>query len=172
MKTHSVHARAMVRLNRPAWFATFAGMCGSLVSIGLARFAYTPLIPPLIQAHWFSPANAVSLGAANFAGYLAGALLARLIAAALSSRQALRLLMFVATAAFFACAYPLSVVWFFVWNLRIADGSIMPRVPTGNAMATCIVIGERAAETLRNEHRLETSSVSRSAELQGLATQE
>src|SRR5882672_10138034 len=91
MKTHSVHARAMVRLNRAAWFATVAGMCGSLVSIGLARFAYTPLIPPLIQAHWFSPANAVSLGAANFAGYLAGALLARLIAAALSSRQALRL---------------------------------------------------------------------------------
>src|SRR5258708_1688769 len=77
MKTHLVHARAMVRLNRAAWFATVAGMCGSLVSIGLARFAYTPLIPPLIQAHWFSPANAVSLGAANFAGYLAGALLAR-----------------------------------------------------------------------------------------------
>ena len=94
MKTDSVHARAMVRLDRAAWFATVAGMCGSLVSIGLARFAYTPLIPPLIQAHWFSPANAVSLGVANFAGYLAGALLARLIATALSNRQALRLLMF------------------------------------------------------------------------------
>ncbi len=109
MKTHSVHARAMVRLNRAAWFATVAGMCGSLVSIGLARFAYTPLIPPLIQAHWFSPANAVSLGAANFAGYLAGALLARLIAAALSSRQALRLLMFVATAAFLPA--PIRCLW-------------------------------------------------------------
>src|SRR4030081_3547806 len=48
-------------------------------------------------------------------------------------------------------------------NLRIAAASIMPRVPTGNAMATCIVIGERAAETMRNEHRLETLSVSRSA---------
>jgi choline dehydrogenase len=47
-------------------------------------------------------------------------------------------------------------------NLRIADGSIMPRVTTGNTMAACIVIGERAAEALRNEHRLETSSVSRS----------
>ena len=48
-------------------------------------------------------------------------------------------------------------------NLRIADGSIMPRVTTGNTMAPCIIIGERAAEALRNEHRLETSSVSRSA---------
>ena len=48
-------------------------------------------------------------------------------------------------------------------NLRIADGSIMPRVTTGNTMAPCVIIGERAAEVLRNEHRLETSSVSRSA---------
>ena len=45
-------------------------------------------------------------------------------------------------------------------NLRIADGSIMPRVATGNTMAPCVVIGERAAEVLRNDHRLETSAVS------------
>jgi choline dehydrogenase len=31
-------------------------------------------------------------------------------------------------------------------NLRIADGSIMPRVMTGNTMAGCIIIGERAGE--------------------------
>ncbi len=34
-------------------------------------------------------------------------------------------------------------------NLRIADGSIMPRVTTGNTMAPCVVIGERMAEILR-----------------------
>jgi choline dehydrogenase len=39
-------------------------------------------------------------------------------------------------------------------NLRIADGSIMPRVTTGNTMAPCIVIGERAAESLKATHRL------------------
>jgi len=37
-------------------------------------------------------------------------------------------------------------------NLRIADGSIMPRVTTGNTMAPCVVIGERAAEILRLAH--------------------
>jgi choline dehydrogenase len=37
-------------------------------------------------------------------------------------------------------------------NLRIADGSIMPRVTTGNTMAPCIVIGERAGEILRAAH--------------------
>jgi choline dehydrogenase len=50
-------------------------------------------------------------------------------------------------------------------KLRIADGSIMPRVTTGNTMAPCVIIGERAAGALRNEHRLETSSVSHSARI-------
>jgi choline dehydrogenase len=39
-------------------------------------------------------------------------------------------------------------------HLRIADGSTMPRVTTGNTMAPCGVIGERAAEVLRAEHGL------------------
>jgi choline dehydrogenase len=41
-----------------------------------------------------------------------------------------------------------------VKNLRIADGSVMPRVTTGNTMAPCVVIGERAAQILRIEHKL------------------
>ena len=41
-----------------------------------------------------------------------------------------------------------------VENLRIADGSILPRVPTGNIEAPCVVLGERAAEILRAEHSL------------------
>jgi choline dehydrogenase len=39
-------------------------------------------------------------------------------------------------------------------NLRIADGSIMPRVTTGNTMAPCIIIGERAGQLLRTSHKL------------------
>jgi choline dehydrogenase len=39
-------------------------------------------------------------------------------------------------------------------RLRIADGSIMPRITTGNTMAPCVVIGERAAELLKDAHRL------------------
>jgi choline dehydrogenase-like flavoprotein len=39
-------------------------------------------------------------------------------------------------------------------GLRIADGSIMPRVTTGNTMAPCVIIGERAAEVLRRRHGL------------------
>ncbi len=39
-------------------------------------------------------------------------------------------------------------------NLRIADGSILPRVTTGNMMAPCVVIGERAADLLKREHKI------------------
>ncbi len=41
-----------------------------------------------------------------------------------------------------------------VEQLRVADASIMPRITTGNTMAPCVVIGERAADLLKAEHRL------------------
>jgi MFS family permease len=95
------------------WMPIFAGLCASLVSIGLARFAYTPLIPSLIQAHWFSASDVVFLGAANLVGYLIGALIGHPLARRTSNNTALRLMMLAVTLAFFACAFPLSVSWFF-----------------------------------------------------------
>ena len=41
-----------------------------------------------------------------------------------------------------------------VENLRVADGSIMPRITTANTMAPCVVIAERAGELLTSEHEL------------------
>jgi predicted MFS family arabinose efflux permease len=109
------------------WLPIFAGLSASLVSIGLARFAYTPLIPSLIQAHWFSASDVVYLGAANLVGYLIGALIGRPLALRTSNKTALRLMMLAVTLAFFACAFPLSVMWFFGWRLLsgVAGGAIM-----------------------------------------------
>lgn len=109
------------------WLPIFAGLCASLVSIGLARFAYTPLIPSLIQAHWFSASDVVYLGAANLVGYLIGALIGHPLARRTSNKTALRLMMLTVTLAFFACGFPLSVSWFFSWRLLsgIAGGAIM-----------------------------------------------
>ncbi|OBJ50940.1 GMC family oxidoreductase [Mycobacterium sp. 1423905.2] len=39
-----------------------------------------------------------------------------------------------------------------VERLRIADGSIMPRITTGNTMAPCMAIGERAADIVKAAH--------------------
>jgi choline dehydrogenase len=41
-----------------------------------------------------------------------------------------------------------------IGGLRIADASIMPRVTTGNTMAPCVIIGERAAQLLKDAHGL------------------
>jgi choline dehydrogenase len=39
-------------------------------------------------------------------------------------------------------------------NLRIADGSIMPRTTTGNTMAPCVIIGERASSIISAHYGL------------------
>jgi predicted MFS family arabinose efflux permease len=109
------------------WRATLSASCGSLVGIGLARFAYTPLLPAIVSAGWFAQSGAAYLGAANLAGYLAGALLARRMAARAPASLVPRAMMLLATAAFFACAYPLSFPWFFAWRFAagMAGGALM-----------------------------------------------
>ncbi|MFK3740793.1 YbfB/YjiJ family MFS transporter [Massilia sp. TN1-12] len=107
--------------------AILAGLCASLVGIGLARFAYTPLIPALIGARWFAASDVVFLGAANLVGYLAGALAGRPLAARLGARRTLQAMMLLASLAFFACAVPLNTAWFFGWRFLsgLAGGIVM-----------------------------------------------
>jgi predicted MFS family arabinose efflux permease len=109
------------------WHAAVAGLAASLVGIGLGRFAYTPLIPALIGAHWFPTSQVIYLGAANLARYLAGALAARRLAAATPAAGVLRGMMLLASASFFACAVPVAFAWYFVWRFAAgaAGGVIM-----------------------------------------------
>ena len=110
-----------------AWRPALAGLAAIFVGIGLARFAYTPLIPALIAAQWFAPTSAAYLGATNLAGYVVGALLARAMAPGAATPLAIRAAMLAATLSFFACAWPASFLWFFVWRLisGIAGGAVM-----------------------------------------------
>ena len=111
----------------PAWRGVLSAFCACLIGIGLARFAYSPLLPAIVGAHWFQPAAAAYLGAANLAGYLAGALLGRPISARIRVVTVLRASMAVATLAFFACAFPLNFAWFFAWRFTsgLAGGVLM-----------------------------------------------
>jgi predicted MFS family arabinose efflux permease len=126
-RSHSGETALLAHHHVGSWRATVSGACASLVGIGLARFSYTPLLPAIIGAHWFAPSAAAYLGAANLAGYLAGALLGRPLAAKISTPALLRGLMLLATAAFFACAVPLSLDWFFFWRLLsgVVGGALM-----------------------------------------------
>ena len=109
------------------WRGTIAGASASLVGIGLARFAYTPLLPAIISAHWFPASTAAYLGAANLGGYLAGALAARLLVKWASAATVLRAMMLLATIAFAACAFPVSFLWFFLWRFAsgLSGGALM-----------------------------------------------
>lgn len=104
-----------------------AALSASLVGLGLARFSYTPLIPALIAAKWFSASDVVYLGAANLAGYLAGALAARTVAARIGAVRAVRAMMLLATLSFFASSAPVSFTWFFAWRVLsgLTGGIIM-----------------------------------------------
>lgn len=104
-----------------------AGFAAILLGIGLARFAYAPLVPALVAAHWFTAAQAAYLGAANLAGYLAGAVVARRLARLAGTRRTLRLTMLLAAVGFAACAVPWSFAWYFGWRFTagLAGGVLM-----------------------------------------------
>ncbi|MFT6915591.1 MAG: putative MFS family arabinose efflux permease [Motiliproteus sp.] len=97
--------------------ALLTGMMATLAGIGVARFAYTPLLPELVKQQWFSDSQAAYLGAANLLGYLIGALSAH----RLSERLSVRMLMgwcFAGIAlSFVLCAQPGHFGWFFIWRL-------------------------------------------------------
>jgi predicted MFS family arabinose efflux permease len=117
--------------NRPAdpfaGRAILSGASASLLGIGLARFAYTPLLPAVVAAGWFGADSATYLAAANLAGYLAGVLLAEPLSAQGSPRTVLRAMMAICTLSIFACALPAPFGWFFGWRLvsGVCGGVIM-----------------------------------------------
>lgn len=150
--------------DRIAWRATLAGLAATLVGVGLARFSYTPLIPALIENGWFGPGEAAYLGAANFLGYLAGALAIRWLPVQLSSAAVLRAGMAVAALTFVACAFPLSFAWYAFWRflagfcggvlMVLAASAVLPHIPVarrglaGGVIYTGVGIGIALSGTL------------------------
>ncbi|MBS97546.1 MAG: MFS transporter [Oceanospirillaceae bacterium] len=96
--------------------ALLTGVSTTLAGIGVARFAYTPLLPELIQAGWFSDSKAVYLGAANLMGYLIGALSAHRLSEHIPLRVLLCLCFSAIALSFLLCAQPASFGWFFSWR--------------------------------------------------------
>jgi len=104
----------------------WAGSGAVAAGIGLARFAYVPLFPAMVAANWVDGGGAGLLGAGNFAGYLAGVLAGRGIAARIGVPRALDLGMALALVAFAACAHDGGLAWFLVWRaLAGAAGGIL-----------------------------------------------
>jgi len=118
--------------------ALMTGIMATLAAIGIARFAYTPLLPAIIQQGWFSASQGAYLGAANLLGYFVGALVAH----SLSERFAPRWVMAASFASigfsFLLCAGAGGFLWFFFWRLvsGVAGGILMVVGPSLALAAT------------------------------------
>jgi len=116
--------------------ALFVGMMATLAGVGVARFAYTPLLPALVQQDWFADSQAAYLGAANLLGYLIGALSGHRLSEWMPLRPLMGLCFAAIALSFILCAQPASFEWFFVW-----------RLVAGIAGAILIVVGPATALT-------------------------
>lgn len=58
------------------WQVITAGICALVLTVGLARFAYTPMLPLMAAQAGLSAGEGGWLAALNYAGYISGALLA------------------------------------------------------------------------------------------------
>ena len=125
--------------SRAIWRLLLPGLCASLIGIGLARFAYTPMLPALISGGWFNAGQAGYLGAANLAGYLIGVVGGALAMRRVAAPRLLRGAMVAATLSFLACAWPAGFSWFLAWRLLsgvsggiamvLAAPAILPHTP-------------------------------------------
>ena len=65
-----------MHLSSQRFYVLFAGFFSQLLCLGIARFAYTPLLPIMQQQTLLNDATGGYLAAINYAGYMTGALLA------------------------------------------------------------------------------------------------
>ncbi|ROO27472.1 YbfB/YjiJ family MFS transporter [Salinisphaera orenii] len=121
-----------------------AGGVATLLGIGMARFAYTPLIPALVEAGWFSAHAAAYLGAINLLGYLVGAAIAHRATLVFGVRAVLAAALAVTVASLLACALDWGVYWYGFWRLACGVSGAVLVVVGAPAALSRVAPGERA----------------------------
>ncbi len=116
---------------------SIAGLCATLIGNGIGRFAFIALMPALIQAGWFTQADASYLGVATLVGYMLGAALSDSLAARFSSALLLRASMLACSLSFLACAIAdAPLAWYYAWRTAAGVcGAILMVLPAPVVLA-------------------------------------
>ncbi|SFD76224.1 Predicted arabinose efflux permease, MFS family [Paenibacillus catalpae] len=61
------------------WMVLLGGIAAMMVAMGIGRFAFTPILPIMMEHHLFSAAGAGYLASSNYLGYLIGAFVLTLV---------------------------------------------------------------------------------------------
>ncbi len=118
------------------WPVALAGAVTNFAGVGIGRFAYTPLVPVLVEAGWVTPAEAGYAGAANLGGYLVGAILSLTLLAGRPAGPVVRLALLASSLSALACAFQLGFAWLVFWRLVVGiAGSILMIVGTSASLA-------------------------------------
>ena len=108
------------------WHQAWPGLLATLNGVGLCRFAYTPLIPFMIGSGVVTATGAGYLGAANVAGYLAGAGLAAPLGERLGLGSVIRASFALTILALSACILEGGFWWYVPWRfLAGAAGAVL-----------------------------------------------
>lgn len=109
------------------WRTAMLGAVALFVGLGIARFGYSPLIPALVHARWFTPGVADFLASVNLVGYLIGAVITGTWLAHRAPAPWLRAAMLVASGSLAACSLNWGFAWYAVWRLLagVAAGVLM-----------------------------------------------
>jgi len=96
---------------------SLAGLSATLVGNGIGRFAFIAMMPAVIDAAWFSKAQASHLSVATLLGYIVGAGCSDRLARRWSSATLIRWCMLATALSFYASAFagwPLG--WYYGWR--------------------------------------------------------
>ena len=123
-----------------------AGIFSFILMVGIARFAYTPLLPQMQQHAGLSVSGGGWLAAINYMGYLAGAIIAAMIASATLKYRLYQIGLLVAI---ITTAMMGLTEHFWIWSLS--------RFFAGLSSAACFMFGSGLVLNwlIRNEYRPE-----------------
>ncbi|MCL1079675.1 YbfB/YjiJ family MFS transporter [Parashewanella spongiae] len=98
-------------LSKGIFWASFCGLCATVIGLGIGRFSFVPLIPAMISNDWYSEALTGYLGSTTLFGYLLGGLTAHRLSEKIGSANTIKLSMVIVTFVYLGCFQPFSYPW-------------------------------------------------------------